>query len=310
MLQTRHMRYFVAVGEELNFHRAAERLHVSQPALWRQIRDLEIEVGTPLLLREPRGIDLTPAGRSFLEDCRDLLERLEGARMRARRVAQGQLGVLHIGFNEIAGRRREMPRILQAFRRSHPEISLQLHFLMSQMQTDALRAKELDAGIMLRHKGEKSEFKSLKLGSDGYALALPRDHPLLRKPELHLADLADETLIMPNPRNNATTYDRLVAALRRADAAPQVAQFADNENTIMNLIDAGMGVAFLNTSIRPDSQQGIVLRPVLDLDLPVDLELTWHGSNTNPALAQFIALAERLSGDEDQIAQMIETGMG
>lgn len=310
MLQTRHMRYFVAVGEELNFHRAAERLHVSQPALWRQIRDLEIEVGTPLLLREPRGIDLTPAGRSFLEDCRDLLERLEGARMRARRVAQGQLGVLHIGFNEIAGRRREMPRILQAFRRSHPEISLQLHFLMSQMQTDALRAKELDAGIMLRHKGEKSEFKSLKLGADGYALALPRDHPLLRKPELHLADLADETLIMPNPRNNATTYDRLVAALRRADAAPQVAQFADNENTIMNLIDAGMGVAFLNTSIRPDSQQGIVLRPVLDLDLPVDLELTWHGSNTNPALAQFIALAERLSGDEDQIAQMIETGMG
>lgn len=310
MLQTRHMRYFVAVGEELNFHRAAERLHVSQPALWRQIRDLEIEVGTPLLLRDPRGIDLTPAGRSFLEDCRDLLERVEKARLRARRVAQGQIGVLNIGFNEIAGRRREMPRILQAFRRSYPEISLQLHFLMSQMQSDALRAKDLDVGIMLRHRGEKSEFQSLRLGTDSYVLALPKEHHLRRKAEIRLADLAGETLIMPNPRNNALTYDRLVAALHRAEAAPQVAQFADNENTIMNLVDAGMGVAFLNTSVQPAFQHGIVLRPVADLDLPVDLELTWHGSNTNPALAHFIALAERLSGDEAQIASMIETGMG
>lgn len=139
MLQTRHFRYFLAVAEELNFHRAAERLNLSQPALWRQIRDLEAEMGTPLLEREPRGISLTRAGAAFLEDCRDILERVENARLRARRIAQGELGTLHIGFNEIAGRRPEMPRFLQAFRRAFPEVSLQLHFLMSQLQVDALR---------------------------------------------------------------------------------------------------------------------------------------------------------------------------
>ena len=309
MLQTRHLRYFVAVAEELNFHRAAERLHLSQPALWRQIRDLELEIGTALLVRDPRGIGLTPAGAAFLEDCRDLLERIEGARLRARRVAQGQVGMLHIGFNEIAGRRREMPRILQAFRQAHPMISLQLHFLMSQMQTDALRSGELDAGFLLRHKGEKTEFQTIRVGTDDYVLAMPKDHPLVRKPTLSLADLASEALIMPNPRNNSVAYGRLVNALQAARVSPQVAQFADNENTIMNLVDAGMGLAILNTTVRPADQQAIALRPLADLSMPVDLELVWREGNDNPALTHFIALAERFAGDEARVEAMIETGM-
>lgn len=310
MLQTRHLRYFVAVAEELNFHRAAERLHLSQPALWRQIRDLEVEVGTALLERDPRGIGLTRAGVAFLHDCRDLLERMEEAGLRARRIAQGQVGMLHIGFNEIAGRRRELPRFLQAFRRAYPEVSLQLHFLMSQLQIDALRAGDLDAGFLLRHRDERTEFQTVRVGRDDFVLALPRDHVLARKPNLSLADLSNETLIMPNPRNNAVTHDRLVTALRDAGTMPRIAQFADNENTIMNLVDAGMGLAFLNTTVRPADQQAIVLRPLADLSMPVDLELVWRASNTNPALIQFVSMVEKLSGDNEQVEALIETGMG
>ncbi|CAH1693810.1 MAG: LysR substrate-binding domain-containing protein [Chelatococcus sp.] len=310
MLQTRQMRYFVAVAEELNFHRASHRLHISQPALWRQIRDLESDVGTPLLDRHARGIGLTEAGRSFLEDCRDILERMEAARLRTQRVALGQVGTLHIGFNEIAGRRREFPRFLKAVRETYPSINLQLHVMMSQRQIEALRNSEIDAGFLFRHAGERSDFESLIVGQDNFVLVLPRDHALARKPSLTLADLADQPLIMPNPRNNGITHEKLVTAMRGAAITPLVAQFADNENTLINLVAAGMGLAFVNSSCRIPNTQSVTLRAIADLSLPVGLELTWARSNLNPALPRFVELVDQLSGDADQIEHLLETGMG
>lgn len=310
MLQTRQMRYFVAVAEELNFHRASDRLHISQPALWRQIRDLEEEVGVALLYRQAKGLALTEAGRSFLEDCRDILERMEAARLQAQRVAQGQVGTLHLAFNEIAGRRREFPRFLKEFRETYPGINLQLHVMMSQRQIEAMRNSEIDAGFLFRHAGERSAFETLIVGQDDYVLVVPKEHPLLRKPTLTLADLAGERLIMPNPRNNGLTHEKLVAAMKRAGVTPQVVQFADNENTLLNLVSAGMGLSFVNSSCRVPPAQGVVLRALADLSMPVSLELTWLKSNLNPALSRLVDLVDRLSGDMDQAEQMFETGMG
>jgi DNA-binding transcriptional LysR family regulator len=310
MLQTRHIRYFIAVAEELNFHRAAERVHISQPALWRQIRDLEHTVGVKLLDRMPRGISLTPAGEAFLEECGDLLARIESACMRARRVAQGQVGTLHVAFNEIAARRRELPRILKAFRSTYPEINLQLHVMMSQQQIGALRAEDIDAGFLFRHDGELADLQNLRIGQDNFVLALPRDNQLARRPTLRLADLADQPLIMPNPRYNGATHERLLGAFRAAGLIPQIAQYADNESTLLNLVTAGMGLAFLNSSFPRSDARGAVLRPLADLSLPVDLDLVWRRDNPNPALKQFISLVDRLSGDEDQVALLLETGMG
>lgn len=310
MLQTRHMRYFVAVAEELNFHRAAERLNVSQPALWRQIRDVEASMGVTLLARDPRGIGLTLAGKSFLNDCRDLLERIEAAGMRTQRVAQGQIGTLHIAFNEIAARRSEVPRFLQAFRAAHREINLQLHVLMSQKQIDGLRTGELDAGFLFRHSGERADFQNILIGRDNFVVAMPGDHELVRKPSLSLCDLKGMPLIMPNPRTNAITYERLTAAFRSAGLNPLIAQFADNENALLNLVAAGMGLTFLNTSLRPSETRGVVLRPLTDLSLPIHLELVWQNTNHNPALNHFVGLVDKLAGELDQIDQMLEAGMG
>ena len=310
MLQTRQMRYFVAVAEELNFHRASDRLHISQPALWRQIRDLEQEVGVALLDRQARTLGLTEAGRSFLEDCRDILERMEAARLQAQRVAQGQVGTLHLAFNEIAGRRREFPHFLKEFREAYPGINLQLHVMMSQRQVEAIRNAEIDAGFLFRHTSERSDFDALIVGYDDFVLVLPKDHPLIRKPSLALADLAGQPLIMPNPRNNGITHEKLVAAMRRAGVTPHIAQFADNENTLLNLVSAGMGLSFVNSSCRVPPTQGVALRAITDLSMPVALELAWLGSNLNPALARFVALVDRHSGDASQIEQLLETGMG
>jgi len=310
MLQSRHIRYFVAVAEELNFHRAAERLHISQPALWRQMRDLEQEVGAALLDRMPRGIRLTLAGAAFLDECRDLLERMDGACALARRIARGQTGALHIAFNEIAARRRELPRFLQAFRTEYPEVALHLHVLMSQRQIESLRGGSVDAGFLFRHGNECNEFRRFRIGQDDLLLAMPREHPLARRPSLRLADLEHEPLILPNPRVNALTHERLHAAFRAAGLVPQVAQSADNEATLLNLVSAGMGLAFLNASMRGTEARGVVLRPLQDLSVPVDLSLAWRPDNENPALPHFVALVERLSGDEDQVAMLLETGMG
>lgn len=297
MLQTRHFRYFVAVAEELNFHRAAERMHVSQPALWRQIRDLEAEVGTELLLRDPRGIKLTPAGAAFLKSAHDILERIENAKQHARRVSLGEVGHLDLAINEIAGRRPEVPLILQAFRKAHPEITLQLHFLMSQMQIDGLRAGTLDGGFLLRHESERSDFQTVTLGHDTFSVALPREHRLISHDMIRLQDLKGETLIMPNPRNNTLSYTRITALLHNAGVDPQIAQFADNENTIMNLVAAGMGLAFLNTSLEPEPSRQIVLRRVVDLDLRLVMEFAWPRGNSNPALPFFIAAAQQVLSD-------------
>ena len=309
MLQTRQIRYFIAVAEELNFHRAAARVHISQPALWRQIRDLETELAVQLLERMPRGIRLTLAGETFLEACRDLVERMDAACARTRQVAQGKVGTLQIAFNEIAARRRELPRFLQAFRTAHPDINLQLHVMMSQQQISALRDDRIDAGFMFRHLKERDDFQHFRIGQDDYVLALPREHPLVARPSLRLTDLAAEPLIMPNPRYNGTTHERLLGAFRAAGVTPRIAQYADNENTLLNLVAAGMGLAFLNSSFRPAEARGAVLRPLEDLSLPVDLTLAWRDDNQNPALSRFIELVQRLSGDEDQVALLLETGM-
>jgi DNA-binding transcriptional LysR family regulator len=310
MLQTRQLRYFVAVAEELNFHRAGERLHITQPALWRQIRDLEQEIGVALLNRQPRGIELTEAGRSFLEDCRDILERMEAARLQAQRVATGQVGTLHIGFNEIVGRRREFPKFLKEFRKAYPGINLQLHIMMSQRQVDALRNAEIDAGFVFRHVSERSDFEAMIFGKDDFVLALPREHELSRASSLKLSDLEGQPLIMPNPRNNATAHEKLVAALRKVGITPHVAQFSDNENTLLNLVSAGAGLAFVNSSCRVPDGQGVTLRAVADLSLPVALEMTWLRSNQNPALSRLVDVVDRLRGDADQVEEMRETGMG
>lgn len=294
MLQTRHLRYFVAVAEELNFHRAAERLRVSQPALWRQIRDVELEIGVTLLHRDPRGIKLTPAGAAFLESCRDILERMESAKQHARRVSSGEVGHLDLAINEIAGRRPEVPRILQAFRKAHPEITVQLHFLMSQMQVDSLRAGTIDGGFMLRHESEKTEFQTQLLGHDTFSVAMPRGHDLAAREQVFLTDLRGETLIMPNPRTNTLSYTRITAALRDAAVDPTIAQFADNENTIMNLVAAGMGLAFLNTSLEPEPSRQIILRPLAGLDLVLLLELAWQRENSNPALPSFLTVVRNV----------------
>jgi DNA-binding transcriptional LysR family regulator len=291
MIEFRHLRYFVAVAEELNFHRAADRLRVSQPALWRQIRDLELDVGVALLERLPRGIKLTPAGEAFLEETRRTLQSLVDARERAVRVAHGQIGVLRIAFNEIAAREPFLPQYFHAFRTRYPAIELQLTVMMSQRQQEALEHSEIDAGFMFHRPRNDSHLGFKKITEDNYVIAIPRNHRLATASRIRLSDLTDEPFISPSQTLNRTLHSRLMAACLAGGLSPKIVQYADNEHTMLNMVATGMGLCFVNSSCRrAPYPSGVVLKNVSKLSVPVELEFVWRKDNATPALMHFIEL--------------------
>ena len=190
-MELRHLRYFVAVGEEQHYGRAAQRLRVAQPALSRQIQDLEQEVGFKLFERLPRGVKLGAAGKLFLEDARRILREVNEAAARAARVARGQSGTLRVGFTENASWRGVVPESFRRFRELQPDAELQLQPSPSLVQLEAIRSGRLDAGFIFNMPKADPELDRLPVGMQRIELAAPTGHPLTKLKELRLRDLTD-----------------------------------------------------------------------------------------------------------------------
>ncbi len=299
MSHLRRLEYFVIVAEELNFQRAADRLNITQPALWRQIRDLEHELDVKLFNREPAGIRLTDAGRGYLADVRRILDQLVEARKRAHRIQQGQAGAVRIAFNEIAARQRCLPRYFQAFRAEFPEIELQLNVMMSQRQIEALDRREIDAGFLFHRPVEDARLHYRTILEDDHLVALPKGHRLSGRSKITLQDLANEALIMPSPILNRALHGKLMATCLAGGLVPRVIQHADNEHTLLNMVAAGMGVAFVNTSCRKRHADEVLLKEIEDFSIKVQLDLVWLEDNANAALVHFINLVSSVPIERD-----------
>src|SRR3989442_3833249 len=188
-MELRHLRYFVQVAEEQHYGRAAERLRVAQPALSRQIQDLEREVGFKLFDRMPRGVKLSAAGTLFLAEARRILKDVDEAMLRAQRVARGQSGTLRVGFTENASWHGPVPDSLRLFRQRYPDAELQLNPQSSLEQLEALRTGRLDAGFVYNVTKADRELDQLPIAMHGVALAVPKGHPLSKCKKLRLRDL-------------------------------------------------------------------------------------------------------------------------
>ena len=245
-MELRHLRYFVAVGEEEHFGRAAQRLRVAQPALSRQIQDLEREIGFKLFDRLSRGVKISSAGRLFLEEARRILQQLNEATERAQRVARGQSGTLRIGFTENASWRGVVPDSLHLFRERYPDAELQLNPLPSLQQLEAVRSGRLDAGFMFNPPKPDRELDQLPVALNSLALAAPAAHPLGKFKNLRLRDMTDARFIWFPRRESAAFYDRLMyECFRGGLKSPRIVQEASNEATILTLVAQGMGVGFV-----------------------------------------------------------------
>src|SRR5262245_4570752 len=289
-MELRHLRYFVAVGEEQHFGRAAERLHLAQPALSRQIQDLENEIGFKLFERLPRGVKITRAGQSFLEDARRILQELNTATMRAGRVARGQSGTLRIGFPESASWHGVVPNSFRQFRQRQPDAELQLTPLNSLDQVEAIRSNRLDAGFVFNMPKSEREFEQLQVAMHNVVVAAPKGHPLFKIKKLRLRDLADTPFVLFPRRESPAYYDRLMRECsRRGLKDLRIIYDAANEATILSLVLHGMGVAFVSEATRWRCPKSVGILPVIDLDVPFPLTLIWRRENNSPLLTKFVA---------------------
>ncbi len=289
-MELRHLRYFVAVGEEQHYGRGAQRLRVAQPALSRQIQDLEDELGFKLFERLPRGVKISAAGKSFLEDARRILQQVNEATTRARRVARGQSGTLRVGFTENASWHGVVPESFRKFRQGQPDAELQVNPLTSLEQVEAIRSGRLDAGFVFNMPKTDRELEQVPVASHNIALAAPKGHPLQKLKKLRLRDLSDTPFVWFPRRESPAFYDRLMHECFRAGLkSPRIVQEGVNEATILSLVLHGVGVGFVNENARWRCPQGVVVLPVIDLNLQLPLSLVWRKDNVSPLLVKFVA---------------------
>jgi DNA-binding transcriptional LysR family regulator len=294
-MELRHLRYFVAVGEEQHYGRAASRLRVAQPALSRQIQDLEAEVGFKLFERLPRGVKLNAAGKQFLQDARRILQEVNEAAGRAGRVARGLSGTLRVGFAENASWRGVVPDSFRRFREQQPDAELQLQPAASLEQLEAIRSGRLDAGFVNFMPKSDLELDQLPVAIHHVELAAPKRHALTKLKKLRLRDLTDVPFVWFPRWANLAFYDRLMHECYRGGLkSPRIVQEGLNEATILSLVSSGLGVGWVVGTARWRSPESVVILPVVDLTMPLPLALAWRRNNTSTLLANFIAEVQRL----------------
>src|SRR5215472_11325660 len=261
-MELRHLRYFLMVGEVLNFTKAAARLHVAQPALSRQVRDLEEEIGVDLVRRSPRGVMLTAEGKLFLEEVRELLKHADESVERVRALARGEYGELHIGYIPIPTV-EILPPALEAFRKSVPHVKPVLHNLPTDELIAELRNATLELAIMVQPIGEQMagiEFETLR--SYVWCVALSRAHPLARLKSIPLEKLADERLVILS-RKGYSEYHRILEHIfAPVSGKPRIAMECDSEGSLFMELEAGHGIALVTTIAKLAAGKRLVYRPL------------------------------------------------
>ena len=297
-MELRHLRYFVAVAEELHFRRAAERLHMSQPPLSQQIRQLEEEVGAQLLVRNQRKVELTAAGAAFLVRAREILDAVEDAARQARRVQRGEVGRLAVGFVGSA-MYSFVPELLRAFRDQAPDIALRLHELGTTEQLRQLDDGRLDVGF-LRTPGRWPGLSFETVLEEEVVVAMPDIHPLSQRSIVRLQDLTGESLVLLTPAGSPGLRAALATSIAQLGGEEQIVQEASEMQTVIGLVAAGVGISLVPESVRALVRHGVTYRP-LDGDAPVvRLAMAWRATDDSPVLAAFLEKARAAAPAEGE----------
>ena len=293
-MEHRALRYFLVVAEELNFRRAAEKLHIAQPPLSRRIARLEDEIGVRLLLRTKRKVELTAAGRAMVHDANIILSQTEQAARRARRVSQGEIGELRIGSVSTADL-SVFPTILPAFQRRFPEIHLLLKSLTVAEQVQALRSHQIDIGFVRLPVSDPSLRIDVIL-REPLVLAIPKGHRLARLRRVPISELVNERYISL-PRHVAPGfYDLMMGIFRKEGFSPLISQEADDFQTHLSLIAMGFGLSLLpGASVHVLTRADVVYRPLVRPVPRVDLGIAHRRDDTSQVVQAFVALTREVT---------------
>jgi DNA-binding transcriptional LysR family regulator len=295
LIELRLWRQFVAVAETLHFGRAAVRLHMTQPPLTQAIAQLERLLEVRLFERTKRSVQLTEAGAALLPQARDLLARAQALPAQARAVADGEAGRLRLGFVSTAGFSL-LPGWVRGFRAEHPGVQLELVEATGDVQLPALERGDLDAGFLLHSPGfAPGGLEHLRVQVEPLVLAIPEQHPLATARTLALPRVLAEPLVVFPRRILPSLHDALFGLYHAAGREPRVVQEAIQMQTIVNLVSAGLGLAWVPRSVREFQRQGVVYRNVGGARSPVPLAETSLAWRPQPpaTLERFIAFAKR-----------------
>ncbi len=288
-MELRHLRYFVAVAEELHFGRAADRLGMAQPPLTRQIQQLEAELGFALIERSRPRIGLTRAGEVLLNHARGILQSVELATREARRTSRGERGRVSVGYPSSLAY-SGLTALLQAFRSRFPDVEVELRELPPAEQVTALKAGRLDVAF-IRGPLDDAELASELVRREPLVLALPADHRLAAKKRVPLSAVSAEPFVF-FPRARAPAFfDVLIGLCRDAGFLPRIAQEAPQVD-VLSLVAAGFGISIVPASVRETPSQ-LVFRPILGAPMS-ELLMAWRAGDSSPSRHQFVELVRRV----------------
>jgi DNA-binding transcriptional LysR family regulator len=296
-MELRHLRYFVAVAEELHFGRAAARVRIAQPPLSQQIRQLEQELGVTLFNRTKRRVTLTPAGAAFLGEAERVLAQAERAVHTAQRAGRGEIGRLAVAFVPSADL-DILPRLLRAWVPRFPHVELELHTMLPDQQTAALRDGRAEVGL-LRLPIDDTGLVVESIRREPLVAVLPARHPLARQARVKVAELRGDAMIL-FPRHVAPGYRELFDSVcRRAGFVPRVAHETESIQTNLGLVAGGLGVTLMPEPILNLRRAGVVYRPLAPPVPHVELAVAYprdHRSAILPAFLQVLREVAPLSG--------------
>jgi DNA-binding transcriptional LysR family regulator len=293
MIELRHLRYFMMVAEELHFGRAAERLHMAQPPLSLQIRQLETRLGFQLFYRTQRSVVITEAGQVFLEECQKIFWQLEQAIRSGQQVSRGELGQLAIAFVSSAAY-NVLPSILRSFRAAVPQVSLELHELTTDQQLRWMREGRIDVGFV-RPPIEDEAFAWTTIFQEPLVVALPEAHALAANLQVDLPMLAGEAFIL-FPRLLAPgLYDQIISLCQQGGFSPNVVQEAIQMQTIISLVAAEMGIAIVPISLQNLQRTGVVYRAFVEVTPQAAIALTWPKLSTSVTVKRFQEVVQQVA---------------
>ena len=293
-MELRHLRYFVAVAENLNFTRAAAKLHLAQPSLTRQIHNLEEEIGVRLLNRTKSQVALTEEGRSFLVDARRILTLAAESILAVQRLSRGETGQLNIAY--LSNSDFELlPETLGAFRQAFPHIALNLFDMVPAEQFRALEAGKIDLGFVgLRPPAALEHVQWESIARHRTVVVLPAKHPLARKSQVNLRELKAMFFVGLSEKTHPGFRNWLHETCKPAGFTPRILQDAELEPALMTFVAEGLGVSLAREHIKKLPHPGVAFRPLAP---PVESDycIAWNRNNDSRALQQYVEIVKGLA---------------
>lgn len=291
MFDFRQLRYFIAVAEELSFTRAAQRLHLSQPPLSQQIQALEQDLGVRLLERDKRNVMLTPPGRLFLDQSRQILAMADEARTQVAEAAAGFSGHLKLAYTVSVSFHPALPQTLLKLGQNAPKVRVWLSEMYSEPQFSAIRNGQIDVGFVRDVPTHEDDARVLRLDvidREPLLLALPAGHRLAGRQSVELGEVAGDPFVVQPRELAATLYDRLVRLAANAGFHPVIRQHAQQINGLLALVAAGIGLALVPASMQVVKLAGVSYVPLADPDAYLLLAVASHAENPSPVVLQFL----------------------